>query len=181
MRIITGKYRGRKIQSPKHEGVRPTIDRVKESLFNIISQDICGATVLDLFGGTGALGLECVSRGAEKVYIVDSDKDSFNLIKANAKNMTEDISITLMDYNIALLNFSKKGIKFDLIFLDPPYASKFAEFALDKIQEYDLLKDDGKIVWESLLKLEKPQKYDCKYEQIDNRTYGEIELTIYKK
>lgn len=181
MRIITGKYRGRKIQSPKHEGVRPTIDRVKESLFNIINQDIYGATVLDLFGGTGALGLECVSRGADKVYIVDSDKDSFNLIKTNAKNMTEDISIMLMDYNIALLNFSKKGIKFDLIFLDPPYASKFAEFAIDKIQEYDLLKEDGKIIWESLLKLEKPQKYDCNYEKIDRRTYGEVEVTIYKK
>lgn len=106
MRIITGIYKGKKINSPKHDGVRPTADRIKESLFNIINDRIENSIVLDLFGGTGALGIECLSRGASKAYIVDSDKRSIELIKQNLVNIS-NAYLYHLDYNVALLNFYK--------------------------------------------------------------------------
>lgn len=181
MRIITGKHRGRKIISPTHQGVRPTTDRVKENLFNIIREYIPESTCLDLFAGTGGLGFECISRGAEKVYFVDSNKDSIKNIKQTASTLGEKPYIILSDYNIALKNFQNQGVKFDVIFIDPPYQSMLAEFAINKISEYDLLKDGGIIVWESLVTLKKPENYDCKYQHMDKRVYGEVSVDIYTK
>jgi 16S rRNA (guanine(966)-N(2))-methyltransferase RsmD len=181
MRIITGKHRGRKIISPTHEGVRPTTDRIKENLFNIIRDYIPDSTCLDLFAGTGGLGFECISRGAGKVYFVDSSKDSIKNIKQTAISLKENPYIILSDYNVALKNMKNQGVKFDIVFIDPPYNSMLAEFAINKLAEYDLINDGGIIVWESLSNLKKPDNYTCQYEHIDRRNYGEIQIDIYRK
>ncbi len=181
MRIITGKHRGRKIISPIHEGVRPTTDRVKENIFNIIRDYIPDGICLDLFAGTGGLGFECISRGAGKVYFVDSSKESIKNIKQTALSLKENPYIILSDYNIALKNMKNQGVKFDIVFVDPPYNSMLAEFAIDKIAEYDLINDGGIIIWESLAALNKPDKYNCRYNHIDKRKYGEIQIDIYQK
>lgn len=181
MRVITGIYKGRKIMSLKHEGVRPTTDRVKENIFNIISSYISDSVVLDLFSGTGAIGIECLSRGAKEVYFVDSDRDSYKLTCDNLSSMQISAKVALQDFNIALLNFYKKGIKFDIIYLDPPYKSMYAEFAIAKIFEYQLLTSDGIIVWESLSELDKPNKFAKAnpYHEVDCRKYGEISINIF--
>lgn len=178
MRVISGLYRGRKILSPRHEGVRPTTDRVKENIFNIISPYIDDSVVLDLFGGTGAISIEFLSRGAKTVYTVDSDRNSYRLILQNCDGLDPKPIVSNSDYNIALLNYKNKGIKFDIVFLDPPYASKFAEFAINKIKEFDLLSEDGIIVWENLKELNKLDNYKPPYEIYDNRIYGEIQVTF---
>ena len=180
MRIITGKHRGRKIISPTHEGVRPTTDRVKENLFNIIRDYIPDSVCLDLFAGTGGLGFECISRGAGKVYFVDSSKESIKNIKQTALSLKENPYIILSDYYIVLKNMKNQGVKFDIVFVDPPYKSMLAEFAINKLAEYDLLNPDGIIVWESLVELKKPDNYECKYKHIDRRTYGDVQIDIYQ-
>lgn len=180
MRIITGKHRGRKLISPKHEGVRPTSDRIKESVFNIISDKLEGAVVLDLFAGSGNLGFEALSRGALESYFVDNSKDSIKVVSDNAKMLKENPKIMLADHNVALLKFYKKKLQFDLIFIDPPYNCLLAEFAINKIKEFNLLKEGGMIVWESLTALNKLKKYNSPYEIIDSRNYGETRVDFFK-
>jgi len=175
MRVISGNFRGRKIISPKGENVRPTADRVKESLFDIISDKIEGKVCLDLFGGTGALGIECISRRAKISYIVENDKQSFNEIQLNAQGIDGIITI-LSDYNLALKNFSHKKIKFDLIFIDPPYQTKLGEYAIAKIEEYGLLSENGIIVWENSSRLNKSDTVKTNFEIFDERKYGEASL-----
>ena len=179
MRIITGKHKGRKLISPTHLGVRPTTDRVKENIFNIIREYIPESICLDLFAGTGALGFECLSRDASMVYFVDNNKDSIKNIQQNAKMLNEKPYIIYSDYNIALKNLNNQGIKFDVIFIDPPYHTNLAEYAIDKLTEYDMLNDGGIIVWESLAELKKPDSYKCKYVHLDRRDYGETQIDIY--
>ncbi len=181
MRVITGLYKGRKILSPKHEGVRPTTDRVKENIFNVISGYIPDSIVLDLFAGTGAIGIECLSRGAKEVCFVDSNKDSCKLISDNLRSLNIKAYVSMQDYNTALLQYYKKGKQFDIIYLDPPYNSIFAESAISKIYEYNLLAPDGIIIWESLSELNKPEKYSSSnpFSEIDKRKYGEIDIRIY--
>jgi 16S rRNA (guanine(966)-N(2))-methyltransferase RsmD len=179
MRIITGKHRGRKIISPTHEGVRPTTDRIKENVFNIIREYIPESICLDLFAGTGGLGFECISRGASQVYFVDNSKESIKDISATAKSLGEKPYIILSDYNVALKNLNNQGIKFDVIFIDPPYRTMLAEYALDKLTQYDMLNEGGIIIWESLAELKKPDNYKCAYTHIDRRNYGETQIDIY--
>ena len=148
MQIITGKYRARKLQSVKSEGTRPTLARVKESVFNLIFDRIAGSVVLDLFAGSGAFGAECISRGAEKVYFVDCEQEAIKTIKINTNKMVEDFEILKKDYLSALVDFQKKNVKFDLVYLDPPYKSDFATKALQKLDELSLLEDGATIVVE---------------------------------
>ena len=148
MQIITGKYRARKLQAVKYEGTRPTLARVKESVFNLIFDRIAGSVVLDLFAGSGAFGAECISRGAKKVYFVDNEQEAIKTIKINTNKMVEDFEIIKIDYLSALLEFKKKGVKFGLVYLDPPYKSDFALKALQKLDELSLLEDGATIVVE---------------------------------
>lgn len=148
MQIITGKYRARKLQAVNSEGTRPTLARVKESVFNLIFDRIAGSVVLDLFAGSGAFGAECISRSAKKVYFVDSSPEAIKTIKINTKNMVEDFEILKSDYVSALLEFKKSGLKFDLVYLDPPYKSDFAIDSLKKLHEFGLLSEDATIVVE---------------------------------
>ena len=122
---------------------------VKESIFNLIQGDIAGGVVLDLFAGSGAFGAECVSRGAKKVYFVDHEQKAINTIKLNTKNMSEDFEILHMGFEEALTKFSNADVKFDLVYLDPPYKSDYAINALNLLIELQLLKDNATIVVEN--------------------------------
>lgn len=147
MRIISGEKRGAKLESLPGEDTRPTTDRVKESLFNIIQWQIRGAKVLDLFGGSGGLGLETLSRGADFACFTDANPAAVKIINSNIKKLGfEDRSKVISgDFKIAL----KGDVKYDLIFIDPPYASDFIEQALDLISTNNVLTDEGIIVCET--------------------------------
>ena len=142
MQIITGKYRARKLVAVDAKTTRPTLARVKESTFNLIQGRIDGAVVLDLFAGSGAFGAECISRGAKKVVFVDKERKAVETIKVNTRNMTEDFEILNTDYLSALKLLAGKNLKFDLVYLDPPYKSEFASIAMQEIAtiafEHDL-------------------------------------------
>lgn len=127
---------------------RPTLARVKESIFNLISYKVADAVVLDLFAGSGAFGAECISRGSKKVYFTDMATSAIETIKKNTKNMVEDFEIIKSDYTSALAKFGAEGKKFDIIYLDPPYKSDYAVRSLELIQKLNLLADDGLIIVE---------------------------------
>lgn len=147
MRIISGKHRGRKLAEFTVDGIRPTSDRAKVSLFNILSPRIAGATVLDLFCGSGSLGLECVSRGADKVCFNDVSPRSIAVLNKNIAALGErDIcEVTTLGYGEYLSRCTRS---FDIIFLDPPYAEEFGVPALGIIARRGLLNDGGIAVYE---------------------------------
>ena len=147
MRVITGSARGAKLKTLEGLATRPTSDRVKEAIFNIIQFDIQGRRVLDLFGGSGQLAIEALSRGADYAVIVDQSAEAVKVIKDNLKKTKFDqqASVFQMDY---LRYLSTARAKFDLIFLDPPYAEKSLENALQKISEIDILSEGGIIICE---------------------------------
>ena len=177
MQIITGKYRARKLKAVDSESTRPTLARVKESIFNLIFDKIAGAIVLDLFAGSGAFGAECISRGAEEVYFVDHEERAIKTIKLNTLNMTEKFEILKSDYVSAIDKFTARNIKFDLVYLDPPYDSDFAVNALDLLQKNGLLSNGATVVvehkWANDLQnvpscyiIEKSKKYGIAYVDI---------------
>lgn len=148
MRIIAGLAKGRKILSPVGMNTRPTLDRIKESIFNIIQNKVYGTIVLDMFSGTGSLGLEAASRGAKECHLVDKGKETFGFLKNNIENLGfENICKC---YNVdsyeALNIFYQKGIVFDIIFIDPPYMKDMIPPAVDSIYNKNLLARDGIIV-----------------------------------
>ena len=147
MRVITGSARGAKLKTLEGVTTRPTSDRVKEAIFNIIQFDIEGRKVLDLFAGSGQMAIEALSRGAAYAACVDQSGDAVKIIKDNLKKVKFDqkASVYQMDY---LRYLSTCREKFDIIFLDPPYAEKYLENALRKISEIDILSEGGIIVCE---------------------------------
>lgn len=154
MRIIGGEARGRRLFAPSGNDTRPTSDRTRESLFNILSYDIPNSTVLDLFGGTGALALEALSRGADFACVSDKSREAVKIIERNAETVLGNdkknrISILCQDYKKALVSFRSR--KFSLVFLDPPYmmADSYSE-AVKWLIEYDMLTDDAIIVMERI-------------------------------
>lgn len=151
MRIISGTMRGTKLYTLEGDNTRPTLDRVKEALFSKINYEIQDATILDLFAGSGALGLESLSRGAEKVFLCDNSRDAIKIINQNIeKTKTKDkVSLLNMDYKKALEELRIQKIKFDIVFLDPPYKTDFAEDAAKYIVENKLLKEEGFIILET--------------------------------
>ena len=148
MQIITGKYRARKLIGVDAETTRPTLARVKESIFNLIQFDIAGSVVLDLFAGSGAFGAECISRGAEKVYFIDSNEKAIKTIKINTKNMTEDFEVIKSNHLDFLKLASNRNLKFDIVYLDPPYESDFAMQSINKLVDLSLLSDGATIIVE---------------------------------
>src|SRR5690606_28294106 len=148
MRIITGKHKGRKLNTLSGSNTRPMMDRMKESIFNIIGPYFDGDIVLDLFGGSGALSLESISRGASKSYIVEINKDAIKVIKSNIELVKEEDSVNIlpMDYKAALDYFVKNNLKFDIIFLDPPYRLKIIDDIIKFILENKLINNYGYII-----------------------------------
>lgn len=179
MRVITGKARGIQLKTPNGMLTRPTADRVKEALFSIIRFDVAGAAVLDLFGGTGQLGIEALSQGAKSAVFVDARENACGLIRENLKRtrLQDFGTIVRCDY-LEYLNRCRE--KFDIIFLDPPYAEAFLETALNRITEIDILHSGGIIV------TERPLGKDLNftpegYTRSKDYKYGKTLLAIYRK
>ena len=179
MRIIAGKYRGVPIPSPKEEVVKPTLDRIKENIFNIIQFIIPNSICLDLFCGSGALGLECLSRGAKEVEFVDNNKNNLlSLKKFLEKIKANNYFLRNSDYYEALKSYKESGKKFDIIFIDPPYNSELAEISIQKILKFNLLSEHGIIIWEH------PSNYsNLKFisKIKDSRIYGKIQIDFLNK
>ncbi|GAB4365670.1 MAG: 16S rRNA (guanine(966)-N(2))-methyltransferase RsmD [Deltaproteobacteria bacterium] len=130
MRIIAGKWRGRVLRAPKGRAVRPTADRVRESIFGILGNRVEGVAVLDLFAGTGALGLEALSRGALSAVLVEADPVACEVIRKNVESLSAGgAEILRMDYRRALRRLQSRGRRFGLLFLDPPYRAGIARAA----------------------------------------------------
>ena len=179
MQIITGKYKGRRLISLETEKTRPTLARVKESIFAMIQGKIQGATALDLFAGSGAMGIEAISEGAEKVYFVDNNFEAKKVLDKNLVNVKEEYEIFLQDYESALKTFSNKNIKFDLVFLDPPYNSDFGEKAIYLLKDLKLLKKDAIIVFEHTSEKCLQNKLE-RFIIEKSRKYGIVMVTILK-
>ena len=179
MRVITGKARGVQLKTPQGMQTRPTADRVKEALFSIINFDLPGASVLDLFGGTGQLGIEALSRDANSAVFVDASADACQLIRENLKRtkLEGQGRVVRSDY-MEYLNKCRES--FDIILLDPPYAEVFLENALKRITEIDILKSNGIIVTERPLGKELPWEFGG-YTRSRDYKYGKTLLTIYRK
>ena len=177
MKIISGKYKGRKLDGFDIDGTRPTMDRVKESLFAIIQNYISESIVLDLFAGSGNLGIEALSEGAKYAYLVDKNIKCIKTIKKNVNNIgIENVKIIHNDYRKVLKDINKK---FDLIFLDPPYKTNCIEESIKLIDEYNLLNDNGispegeEIIKDSVneIPITVPMRH-AKYMMIDERMRG---------
>ena len=179
MRVITGKARGVQLKTPDGMTTRPTADRVKEALFSILQFDIPGARVLDLFGGTGQLGIEALSRGAKSAVFVDAGEPACKLIRENLRRtkLEADARVVRSDY----LEYLKRCREtYDIIFLAPPYAEVFLENALNCIGEIDILQSGGIIV------AERPLGKDLNvelpgFERSKDYKYGKTLLAIYRK
>ena len=179
MRVITGRARGVQLKTPDGMLTRPTADKVKEACFSIINFDIPGARVLDLFGGTGQLGIEALSRGAKSAVFVDASEDACKLIRENLKRtkLECDGRVVRSDY----MDYLKRcHEQFDIIFLDPPYAEVFLENALKRITEIDILQSNGIIVTECPLGKELPWEFEG-FSRSRDYKYGKTLLTIYRK
>ena len=179
MRVITGKARGVTLKTPDGLQTRPTTDRVKEALFSVIQFDIPGANVLDLFGGTGQLGIEALSRGAKQAVFIDESDKACKLIRENLKRtkLEQQGSVLRSDYMAYLARCNEK---FNLIFLDPPYAEVFLENALKRITEIDILQSGGIIVTERPLGKELFFEFQG-YTRSKDYKYGNTLVTLYRK
>ena len=172
MRVVSGKYKGKILKSPTSDNIRPTGDKVKQGLFTKLQFFVQGKVVLDLFCGSGSLGIEAVSRGAKKVYFVDKDRRSIALTKQNLIGMDEEYKVINAAYNQALNMFNEQ---FDLILIDPPYASGVYSDVLNIIFEKNLLSDDGIIVCEHPNEL----KFNSPYQIFDQKRYGTVTLSFF--
>lgn len=181
MRIIAGKARGRKLISPATMETRPTLDRVKEAMFSMIQNYIDDSVCIDVFAGTGSLGLEAASRGAKEVYLVDKSPVTYPLLKDNIINLkfTDCCTSLNMDAYDALKSLAKKGKIFDLIFIDPPYCKEMIPEAMRIIRENNLLSSNGIIVTKIDSIEEIYPGYDG-IELIKNRKYGNTTVCLYE-
>ena len=182
MRIIAGKYRG-SVLADVGDGdaaahLRPTSDRVRESLFSMLTHHdvIVGARVLDLFAGTGALGLEALSRGAKDVCFVENGKVGHRLITQNIAKLRVGGETTVMRNDATSLG-ARSALPFDLVFLDPPYGKGMGQMALTKARDGGWLSPDAMIVWEENALMNAPEGFT----RIDKRKYGDTHVTLLRK
>ena len=178
MRVITGSARGKRLKELPGLDTRPTADRVKEGLFSAIQFDIEGRRVLDLFAGTGQLGIEALSRGADSAVFVEQRKDALQAVWENLE--TCGLSDRARVVSGDAMSYLKSGEKFDLIFLDPPYASGLLEQALEDIARFDICRRHGIIVAESAADKTLPP-LGGPYSIYREYRYGKIKLTVYHR
>ncbi len=178
MRVITGSARGRKLREPSNYDIRPTTDKVKESMFNIIQFSVPGAKVLDLFAGTGQLGIEALSRGAESCVFVDRSPEAARIVADNLRaTRLEARARVVRDDSLAYLE-GARGL--DIVFLDPPYADDSLEKAINIINRFDILNKNGIMVCESEDKKVLPELPEDRYLRREY-VYGRIKLTILER
>ena len=178
MRVVSGNVRGLKLVAPAGEDTRPTLDRVKEAVFSMLSPYIYDSVVLDAFAGSGALGVECLSRGAEFAVFADSDKNAVKCIKTNLQNAKFEDKSTVYFGNI--LDYVKScDKKFDIIFLDPPYESGLYIEVLEAIQKKELLSDEGIIVveWD----YSKKPDFGGLFVILKEKKYGRVGISLLKR
>ena len=179
MRVITGTARGRRLKELPGRETRPTTDKVKESIFNIIQFDIEGRNTLDLFAGTGQLGIEALSRGAARCAFVDARREAAALVRENLAHCgLADRARVVQGDALAFLTGCRE--KFGLVFLDPPYASGLLEQSLELLAEIDIVAGNGIIVCESGAEASLPELSDP-YEKGREYRYGKIKLTLYHR
>lgn len=176
MRVITGTARGRKLKTPENYDIRPTTDNVKEALFNILQFDIEGRRVLDLFAGTGQLGIEALSRGASEVVFVDQSRESVRIVKENLKACGMSAPV----FQTNALDFLRSCGTFDLIFVDPPYDAGLYEPVLNAINSVDNLSDGGIIVCEARRETVLPEMAPP-YSRKKEYRYGKVKICVYTK
>ncbi len=178
LRVIAGSARGTKLLCPDGLSVRPTHDRVKEALFSMLTGRINGASVLDLFAGTGALSIEALSRGAAQAVLVDCAENSLSAARANLEKtrLLEKARLIKSDYKVFLEN---TDMRFDLIFLDPPYQGEYLENALTAISDRKLLNPDGLIYCET--EGEPPKEAVSRFEVLRDKKYGRARVLLLKE
>ena len=180
MRVIAGRLRGATIRTPGTDAVRPTYDRVRESLFSIIEPHLGGASVLDLFAGSGSLGIECLSRGADSATFVERDRSVLEVVRTNLEELElQAASRTVRGDAIRLLKRGLPGAPFDIVFVDPPYASGLAAEALTLLGESTLLSDDALVVVEYETG-RPPQESAGRLSLVRAKTYGTTEVGFYE-
>lgn len=181
MRVISGNLRGLKLNAPKNDDVRPTTDRVKESMFNVINMYIMESSILDLFAGTGSLGIECLSRGANDCVFVDLNRESLQVVNSNIKKARLEQKSTVMNlsYKDAISKLSIQNKKFDVIFMDPPYYKDMFIDALTNIDQKDILQEEGIIVVEHDTKENLADKVG-RLEKFKSKKYGNTTISLYQ-
>lgn len=180
MRIVGGTARRQVLATPKSDDViRPTADRVRETIFNVLGQTCDGLTVLDLYAGTGALGLEAVSRGAIKAVLVDRGREALELCKLNAATLklTERVEILALDAQAAIASLARQHRVFELVFADPPYNQKVGQTLLHALAP--VMSDQGVAVIETGIDEELPESVGA-FERIDHRTFGVAAVSIFR-
>ena len=176
MRVITGSARGRRLKTPANDEIRPTTDNVKEAVFNILQFDIEGRRVLDLFAGTGQLGIECLSRGAASAVFVDRDHAALQLVRDNLKIC----GLTGTTVNADALSYLKSCGRFDLVFVDPPYDSGLYDEVLRTMNQVDKLSEGGIIIVEARRDTPLPDM-DPPYRMLREYRYGKVKIRTYTK
>ena len=181
MRVIAGSAKGRGLKTLAGKNTRPTTDKVKEAIFNILTPYLQGGTVLDLYAGTGGLSIEALSRGMSYAVLVDHNRQSLEIIKENLVScgFSEVAEVYKNDAERALKALAKRGIKFDLVFLDPPYRRVNYQQLLEKFRQFELVKSQGIIVVEHDANELLAEMADS-YSVIKRVSYGQIGLTVYK-
>jgi len=180
MKVISGTLKGRNIEGYNIDGTRPTMDRVKESLFATIQNNIKNSVVLDLFAGSGNLGIEAISNGANTCYFIDNNKEVIKVLNRNIANLNikSNSKVILSDWKKALNDFSNQNLKFDLIFVDPPYDYNVYEKILEKVSSLNLLNENGLIILEhSNLKFKETYNNLTLYKE---KKYGNKSVNIFK-
>lgn len=179
MRVISGSARGRRLKELPGMDTRPTTDKVKESLFNIIQFDIEGRRALDLFGGTGQLGIEALSRGAARCTFVDMNRQAAAIIRENLKTVGFDQQATVHQGDaVAFVSGCRET--YDLIFLDPPYQTQLLENCVQAVAKFDILSEHGIMICESAAEKQLPE-LALPYEKGREYRYGKIKLTVYRR
>lgn len=182
LRVISGSAKGHGLKTVKGDTTRPTSDKVKGAVFNIIAAYIEESTVLDMFAGTGSLGIEALSRGAASAVFFDRSPQCCKIIKENLEHtkLTEKASVFNMDFTAGINKMYHDGRKFDIIIMDPPYNKNFIQEALNLIAKNDIIVDDGIIIAEHSV-LDKLPESCGRLKAIDTRKYGDTMITIYKE
>lgn len=180
MRVVSGSAKGRPLKAVPGTGTRPTTDKVKEALFSMIGPYFEGGTALDLFAGSGGLGIEALSRGMDKAVFVDLESKSIEVIRANLKatKLEDQAAIYRNDASRALKALAKRSTQFDLVFLDPPYRMKNGDELMLTMHELDLLEPEATIVLEYESKYNYPEQFGP-FEQTRKALYGETAVSIY--
>lgn len=181
MKVISGSLKGRNIEGFDILGTRPTMDRVKESVFGMIQNHLYNSVILDLFSGSGNYGIEAISNGAKIVYFNDYNKKCVKVIKDNLErfNVLNQSVITNLDFKKALNYYRDLSIKFDLVFLDPPYKEKYVANILNYLNDFDLLNDKGMVICE-VTDNDMNEKFG-NLKMIKNRKYGDKFVFIFQK